>query len=193
VDYGLTQGYLEQELGDLVHGFRGYHTLSRLQLRESDLAPSGWTPHVHAGEVPQNRHSFATVATAPFGFLEVLERDLEFDDSHGPRRLGIIFLGADAIAAYDALFCQERGTSRPFAIVLQDHGFGGNYDRFGKGGLLERISRRCGVAPQWLLVGENTDPWDGFQRVVNVEGDLGGMHNQLRFLHERRDGRREQA
>ena len=38
------------------------------------------------------------VARTPFGFLEVLERDHEFDDNHGARRLAILFLGADGIA-----------------------------------------------------------------------------------------------
>ncbi len=186
-DYGVTQAALEAELRHATHGFHGYHTLARLQLRESDLASRGWTPHVHAGEVPQDTYRFAAVATAPFGFLEVLERDHGFDDNHGARRLAILFLGADGIAAYDALFCQGLAHSLPFVIVLQDHGFGENYDRFGQGSLLERIARDCDVLPRWLFVAENTVPWDGFERVLGVEGDPGGMHAQLRFLHERRE------
>jgi hypothetical protein len=186
-DYGITQTALEAELGHPRHGFRGYHRLARLQLRETDLVPNGWTPHVRIGEVPPDKHQLpAAVAAAPFGFLEVLERDREFDDDHGARRLAILFLGADGIAAYDALFCQVAHHSPPFAVVLQDHGFGGNYDRFGRGGLLERIARRCNVVPRWLLVAENTDPWHGFQR-VDVDGDPGGMHHHLRFLYELRE------
>jgi hypothetical protein len=38
-DYGVTQTALEEELGDPRYGFRGYHRLSRLQLRETDLIP----------------------------------------------------------------------------------------------------------------------------------------------------------
>lgn len=185
-DYGVTQPNLEAELGHPRHGFRGYHRLARLQLRERDLVPSGWTPHVHAGEVSPDRYGFGAVAAAPFGFLEVLERDHELDDNHGARRLAILFLGADGIAGYDALFCQGVGHPPPFAVLLQDHGFGGNYDRFGRGSLLERIASDCDVIPRWLLVAENTDPWNGFERVPDVDGDRGGMHGDLRFLHERR-------
>lgn len=185
-DYGMAQDALESRLEDPSHGFRGYHTLARLQLSERDLVPAGWTPHVHAGEAPQGGHGFA-VAVAPFGFLEVLERDDEFDDNHGARRLAILFLGADGIATYDALFCQELHHSPPFAVLLEDHGFGGNYDRFGRGSLLERIAMECDVVPRWLLAAKNTGPWNGFERVPGVDADCGGMHATPRFLHEQRE------
>jgi hypothetical protein len=185
-DYGVTQAAIEEELGHPVHGFRGYHRLARLQLCEKDLVPIAWTPHIRAGEVAQDRYRFAAVAAEPFGFLEVLERNHDLDDNHGARRLAILFLGADGTAAHDALFCQGLGHSVPFAVLLQDHGFGGNYDRFGRGSLLERIATDCDVVPPWLLIAENTDPWVGFERVPDVDGDRGGMHAHLRFLHERR-------
>jgi len=126
-------------------------------------------------------------ASPPFGLLEVLERDRELDDGYGSLRLAILFVGADGIAAYDALFCQGRETPPPFAVVVQDHGMGGNYDRFGRGGLLERIALDCHAVPRWLLVAENTNPWESFVRLPDVEGDRGGMHNMLRFLYEKCD------
>jgi len=182
-DYGVTQADLERELNHGRHGFRGYHTLARLHLQEIDVVPRGWNPHLHLGKAAQDRYQLS----APFGFLEILERDDEFQDNHGARRLAILFLGNDGIAAYDALFCQGRDTSVPFAIVLQDHGFGGNYDSFGGGSLLERIARDCHVVPRRLLVAKNTKPWDAFDEVPDVDGDPGGMHSHLRFLYERRE------
>jgi hypothetical protein len=186
-DYGKTQPVLEAKLGHHQHGFRGYHALARLQLRESDLVPRGWTAHVEAGDLLPDRYRGVAVADSPFGFLEVLERDEDLDENHGARRLAILFLGADGFATYDALFCQGHGDSAPFAVVLQDHGFGENYDEFGRDGLLERIARRCDVLPPWLLVAENTHPWQGFERVPDLNGDHGGMHDMLRFLYERRE------
>ena len=64
-----------------------------------------------------------------------MERKPEYDEAHGPKRLAIIFLFADGIASYDALFCQSRNKCEPFGVLLQDHGFGGNYDKFGMGGI----------------------------------------------------------
>jgi hypothetical protein len=141
---------------------------------------------VRRDELPAEPYWFAAVAHAPFGFLEVLERDRDLDDDHGARRLAILFLGADGIAAYEALFCQrQHGQSAPFGVVLQDHGFGGNYERFGGGGLLERIAKDTNALPRFLLVAGNTNAWEGFERVPDVEGDHGGMHAHRRFLFRR--------
>lgn len=146
-----------------VTRFRGYVTLDRIELRESDITPGGWTPHIRADEIPRHLADQARPTLAPFAFLEVLQREPGYDETHGPRRLAVLFLGADGIATYDALFCQGSGHRPPFAILLHDHGFGGNYDSFGGGGLLERIAIRCGVFPEWLLVAKHTEPWDGFR------------------------------
>ena len=185
-DYMVSQARLEETL-DSVHRFRGYHTVSRLQLREADLVPSGWTRHLEFGD-PQDRYGFSNaIAAAPFGFLEVLERDSAYDESHGARRLAILFLGADGIATYDALFCQRTTPTSPYAVLLQDHGFGGNYEHFGRHGLLETIAQRTSVFPRWLLTARHgTQAWEGYSPVPDVEGDRGGQHNDLRFLSERR-------
>jgi len=108
-------------------------------------------------------------------------------DEHGPSLLAIVFLGADAIASYDALFCQGYGIAAPLAVLIEDYGFGGQYQggSFGRRGLLEQIAVQCAVMPCWLLVAENSDPWDGFVRVAGVGGDPGRMHGRLLYLHER--------
>jgi hypothetical protein len=179
---GITQADVEAELRHPTRRFRGYQTVARLHLVESDLVPGRWVPHVGPADLPPDRYRFAA---PPFGFLEVLEREPEFDDGHGARRLAVLFLGADGIATYDALFCQGYRRPQPFAVVVQDHGWGGNDDRFGRGSLLERLAIRHEAVPRWLLVAENSDPWDGFAPVPGVDGDPGGMHAHTRFLHER--------
>lgn len=189
-DYGLSQAQLETALEDSRKRFRGYHSIARVRLRESELVPEGWTSHLRGDAVDPQRVQLARVAarvaTAPFGFLEILERDRELDDSHGAHRIAVLFLGADGVAAFDALFCQRPGMA-PFAVVLQDHGFGGNHDSFGGGGSLEQVAMDCGALPPWLLVAHGTVPWHGFDRRPGVDGDLGGMHENLRFLYGRRE------
>lgn len=186
VDYDVTQESLEAALEHPRHAFQGYQCLARLQLHPSDRVPGGWKPHVSMDELPTVGYGFAGVMDKPFGFLEVLERDPGRDDRHGARRLAVLFLGADGIASYDALFCQDHGRSAPFAVLLQDHGFGGNYDRFGRGGLMERIARESGALPAWLLVGENTRAWQGYERVPGVNGDRGGRRHHVRSLYARK-------
>ena len=74
----------------------------------------------------------------PFGWFVALDRQGGGED-HGPQRLAILFIGGDGIASYDALYCQRDGTPPAFLAVIQDHGFGGNYNRFGQDGLLETV------------------------------------------------------
>ena len=51
----------------------------------------------------QARSLRAELAKVPYGFLEILELDPEFDDNCGASRLDILFHGADGIATYEAL------------------------------------------------------------------------------------------
>jgi hypothetical protein len=127
--------------------------------------------------------TFANVA--PYAFLEILERNADMDDGHGARRLAIIFLCADGIASYDALFCQRHSKAPPFAVLLQDHGFGGNWDKFGGGGLLEGIASQFRTLPKFLVVAtENTKPWAGFTVIPGVQPDKGGCWGNKRSLYQ---------
>lgn len=184
VDYLTSQQRIEAALdappGAYSGGFRGYKRMTRFQLEEHDLVPLGWTPHVSPRRM---RHTFRTIR--PYVMVAVLERDADLDESHGPERLAILFLGADGIATYDALFCQSEIDRRPEFVVLQDNGFGGNYDRFGRGGLLEEIVERSGRRPQWLYVAvEGTRPWAGYECVDAAGEQVGGAGHNRRRLYK---------
>lgn len=185
-DYGMGKADLEAELSGSDSGFRGYHSVMRRDLSEHDLLPDGWIPHARP-ERADGRTRDAS-ARPSYGLLEILERDAELDDNHGASRLAILFLGADGIASYDALFCQDHSGLPPFAVVLQDHGFGGNYDRFGRGGVLEDIAQQCRALPHWLLVASDTGPWQEFEKVPDVMADCGGQHGMGRFLYRQCKG-----
>jgi len=121
--------------------------------------------------------------------LDVVEhsRLADLDDNHGPSRLAILFLGADGHATYDALFCQP-GQQAPFAVLLQDHGFAGNYSNWGDDGIAARIARETGCLPEMLLVDDNTTkPWCGYTKVDGVEATIGGMWANRRYLYRRTD------
>jgi len=148
--------------------FRGYKIVVNCELPVTQFGPEGW---------PVER-------IKPFARFIILEREPNLDDDWGARRLCILFLGVDAFAAYYHLFCKTERP--PFAILLEDHGYGGNHDVFGAGGQLERIATEANVFPQWLLVAENTTGWNGFGKVDGVAPGVGGMHNRQRFLHKRK-------
>jgi hypothetical protein len=73
----------------------------------------------------------------------------------------------------------------PFALLLHDHGFGGNYDKFGRGGLMDSIAIHAQIKPTYLLVDYNTRPWRDYTKLEDVAGDHGGMHDMAQYLHKR--------
>lgn len=181
-DYGIDQTALELELGHEKYAFRGYSSLCRVSLTQRQLTPQNWTSHVRPGEVPDYHFAQAT-KERPYGFVEILARNPEFDEAHGAARLAILFLGADGVATYDALFCQDH--SQPlYAALLQDHGFGGGYTNFGRGGLMETIAERTRHFPR-LIVCPPGSQWAGYTEMPGLQSDLGGMHRNSRRLYER--------
>lgn len=189
-DYGLPREALIRALeGRGEHEwespFRGYTTLRRVELKPSDLTPGGWRPSLPEPLPPPgddrwlpligrrlaaDDHPFRPIS-GPFGFLEILERDPSLGEDHGAHRLAILFLGADAYATYDALYSRgNAGYSPPYCLVLQDRRFGfggGNYDRFGWGGWLEKVAMASAAHPEYLLVEQGTQPWALYEKVMD--------------------------
>lgn len=159
--------------------FRGYRRFARVDLTPDQIAPVGWTQHAKP-----NASAFSRPQIQPFGFLEVLERNPNLIDDYGAQRLAIVFLGADGHATYDALFCQRNSRPVPYAVLLQDHGWGGNYSKFGTDGVMHTIAQTTQVLPQWLIVAPNTQAWPGYQLVSGVEPDRGGMNGRKRSLYK---------
>ena len=197
VDYGITRKDLENKL---VHpGFRGYSILDTIEISEKDLAPKGWHPHVNTwkkslvnDKEPYSLVNFVNYAIKrrgraigeePYSFMYIFERQEGLTDEHGAKRFAIIFLFADGIASYDELF-GNKNIPTPFLVVLQDHGSGGNYDKFGKGGLMEKIAIKTDSFPKLLIVGDNTPAWNGYSN-VNCEPVKGGEHKNPRHLFEK--------
>ncbi len=186
-DYIVSQAILCETLDQPNGAFTGYKTLARIHLTEQEILTRYWVQHLYLTSRESVSYGFAEeMQRAPFAFLEVLERKPEFDDSFGAERIAILFVGGDGVATYDALFCQKD--SKPlFALVLQDHGFGANYTRFGKGGLLHEIAASCEKLPQYLWIDpRDTQPWDGYEKIQNLSFSTGGMHGNRRYLFEKK-------
>ena len=132
-----------------------------MDLEASDFGPVQY----HAP--PQD---YRSTIVAPYGFIEIFGRTRDYDDSHGAARFAVLFLAADGHATYDALFCQGNGLAPPQYMVLQDHGFGGNYSPFGARGLTHRIAKACGAFPEFMLKAESTEIWRGYDRCTDSEG-----------------------
>lgn len=164
-DYGVSREEMEKHLakdGCLAD----YHSIGKVD----------WSDAVHIDGHPGFRK------LKPYCFMEVFERNADKDDSWGAERLAVTFLLADGINAYEQLFVSQYKKS-PWIFLLQDHGFGGNYDRFGRGGALDRIMQKVEEKPEFVICGVNTDVWGGYFRINRVLATCGGMHRTTRHLY----------
>jgi hypothetical protein len=143
----------------------GYRVLGMRELGAADLTPKGWKPKppatVEAGSyLALQRMAGATSANA-FGRWHVFEREANRDDKHGPARFSLLFLRAEGVAAYQALY--ESNGLRPEALAVLRPGtsFGGNFGGFEQALLEVLRANPLGMPPwlmQWHAAGEGTQP-----------------------------------
>ena len=129
VDYGKSEEELTAELADPANGFRGYEVIASRRLRESELAPRGWAPSLlpTADEDPFRHHH---KIKKPFCSWSILQRRQEAPITHGPQRFSLLYLCADGVAAFQALYIANNAAPRIVAVIQPGHGFGGNWTNF---------------------------------------------------------------
>lgn len=163
------------------HRFAGY------QIERQELLAEAESRQLVGGDLPEFIHDGRDRATAnPVGglgqlipevALVILRREQGLDDRHGPERLLFVHIHAEAVTAYWKLW--GRHGNAPYAVLLQDHGDGGNWCKFG--GLDSPLYQAArSKLPRWLMVAEGTDAWPGYNSVSAARP--GGMHSAARRL-----------
>ena len=182
VDYLVTKEALLSEMEE--YPFKGYHSIGRIDWTEQDIMPNGQYPIKVNYKQKLDPMRFVDKSVTPYCFTEILERNEEENEEWGAERFAITFLYADGIATYYQLFTKQFEKS-PWIFLLQDHGFGGNYDKFGRGGLLDAIIKESNIRPKYVICADNTQIWNGYNKVEGVNSTSGGMHNNIRFIYKR--------
>lgn len=183
VDYGVTREEVEEELGE-ENALLGYHPIGRVEWPFKDIMPHGFF-HIPSEYTPMinKRLMLVEEGVKPFCIMEAYERNNDRDDTWGSERLALAYLFADGITAFYELFVNQYNKA-PWLFLLQDHGLGGNYNKFGKGGILDKIIQRYGIFPTFVIGDvRSTHIWDGYQPVVGVNAVSGGMHKNPRVLY----------
>lgn len=182
VDYGVTREELDAHL-ESPHCMSGYHIVGQTEYALEDFND---VCHYLPPEKANRIGMFDSQKIKPYCLMTVFERNEDKDDGWGSKRFVLLFLCADGIATYYHLFV-EGSVNAPWIFMLQDHGFGGNYDKFGKGGLLDQIISRSHERPKYVICDEYTHIWDGYKKVENLFPTYGGMHHDRRVLYSSED------
>jgi hypothetical protein len=182
VDYGVGKEELINHLAE-PKCIYGYHSIGRIEWSEKDILPNGQYPiNVHKEPRTPFRGPFKS-DEKPYCFTEIMERDPDKNEDFGARRFAVTFLFADGIATYFQIFCMEYKKA-PWIFLLQDYGWGGNYDIFGKGGLLDAIIKRNGIQPQFVICADNTRIWNRYKEITKLAPINDGKHNPRRLYQK---------
>ena len=130
VDFGVSREDLNEDIKD--HNFRGYHIIHKQNISQNELTPNGWTVHIQPKRFEKNpeNDSYPDWIKEPFCEWVIFERDEDKDETHNPKRFSLLYLCADGVAAYQALFLSNNTKPKIIAIIQPGHGFGGNYTNF---------------------------------------------------------------
>lgn len=169
---------LEEDLKQ-VNSITGYTSIGHHDWRLTDILPHGKYAY-NVSHKPMRAPNAFIKDCQPHYFTEILQRDEGLDDSHGAERMAVTVMRVDGIDAYYQLFVREYGRT-PWIFLLQDHGFGCNYDRFGCNGLLHAILKKNKCFPDFVI-SEDKNIWDGYEQIVEAGYICGGMNHYRRGL-----------
>ena len=181
VDYGHTKDELMDALNE--RGFAGYKQIGIRDITENELAPHGWTPTVipqwmRTGRGPTS--FYQKFIKSPFAVWIVFEREAGYTDEHGPERFSFLYLCADGVAAYQALY--HKNKKKPIVLVLikGGWGFGGNWTDFRKEQEImhETVMHDPDCIPEYVLQDGGDTPdnnhgayWSEYTELVGEGGD----------------------
>ena len=124
-DYALDPDEFLKNASD----FNGYSILAIRDLKLHDLVPNGWNQKLPPGFniTKYNQYSHHWRA---YAYWLVYERNTEYSAEHGPMRFSLLYIGGEAVATYQALYCQNQIVPVALALIRPGNGFGLNYTDF---------------------------------------------------------------
>ena len=202
IDYNVISKDVQSSLKtEHPHRIRGYEPCVQFELASSEavkflqldatLCPDGQDPVVTSS------------------LWAVLERQQGFGDEHGPKRIAFLHVQAEAVWVCRSLW--RAFNPGPFAVIVQDHGYGGQrindhsinklgephpsdetFEFFGEpnrfGGanslLYEFQLQPPQQLPKWLLVGDHTEPWPTYIEASDFAQPAGMWQNQRKLYRQ---------
>lgn len=165
VDYGIE----ESEARKFISEIDGWRPGKIKNLQPCDFQVPSWDSFWP--ESPRSRNFYAPdKAFAIKTTLSSASTTVEFT-----------FLGTEAIQTFSVLI---GANIIPTAMVLQDHGFGGNGSAFGGHSEMFHSAVDHNALPELLYVAKNTGEWPGYRKVSDYSVYGGQMHNHERAIFQ---------
>ncbi|MBM4180494.1 MAG: hypothetical protein FJ209_02930 [Betaproteobacteria bacterium] len=180
VDYGRGREDFESAL--ISPGFRGYDLVAKREVAQQELAPRGWRPSfLTSADGDPSRHR--EQIRKPFCLWVVLQRRNDVPACHGPYRFSLLYLCADGVAAFQALYVANNMLPAAVAVIQPGHGFGGNWTNFEDPAQIfaRTVTQNPAGVPDLLLYGGygrrdyyRRPCWPGYEKLVCFLEKSGG-------------------
>ena len=108
----------------------------------------------------------------------VFERNAECENPHAVERFALLYLGADAFPVFNAVYVQGRANL--FAAIIEDYGFGCQYERFGNRELLHEMAKKANVFPELIMSRDGYGVWKNYTLIEGVERSR-GVHRERKL------------
>ena len=158
VDYAMNADRLK----GIQNGFRYYHVVEQIDLAEGDLVAPGTDYRKYASvltdeEIVRQKevvYGMYRSSIRPFARLIKYERNDDADKVRGPERFTMLYIGAEGVAAYAALYSTRGIAPKAIAIIAPGTGFGGNYtDFYDPDSALLKLVRQGKSQPEYIMFG----------------------------------------
>lgn len=161
VDMGTDQIALTRETRK-KKVFNGYKIIVERQLKMSELVPSGFMPKA-PDSINQKQYQDAVKmsganVTNTFATWFVLERYENKNDEHGPKRFSLLYLRAEGLATYQALYVANNVLPKIVANIRPGEGFGGNFNNFSEEFYEMLNAHASGLPPYYMAWHNKTMP-----------------------------------
>ena len=139
VDYGYRHKDFSEQL--VKAPFSGYQIFGMRSVSFKELAPHGWDKSALSQEEKDRAKEYAKDwQKLPFCEWVVFERAASKLRSHGPLRFSMLYLCADGVHAFGALYVGNMLRPGAIAVIQPGHGFGRNWTDFTDAeGVLARV------------------------------------------------------
>ena len=152
VDYGFTRDDLDNNLRN--SGFSGYHLILSTEVNDKDIILNDSSPNsLSPSDGDPNKYSHWI--KRPFATWMVFQRNDDLDNSHGAKRFSLLYICAEGVATYQALYLSNKCSPLAVAIIQPGTGFGCNWTNFtGPNAIFARtVFNNPYGKPKYLLYG----------------------------------------